>query len=119
MAGSAARALLLRLRRRWFGEAGDEVGVVARVVHDLLARAELAGALAFLVLALQEALDVAIARLLEQLAELGDRPQAPLVGERRLDLAPVLETEVDVRLEVVGDGVEQRLVPDVAEALVL
>src|SRR5262245_28135536 len=59
------------------------------------------------------------AGLLEQLAELDDLPQAPVVAECALDQASVAEAEVDVRLERPRQRIEGRLLPDVREAFVL
>src|SRR5262245_6825274 len=121
IASSARRLLslllLLRLRLHWRRDASDDVGVVCRVVDDLRARLERTRALAVFVLLLPEDFDVIEPRLANELDDLRHGPQAPLVGERWRDLAPVRELEVDLREVVAGDRVVRGLVPDVAEAL--
>src|SRR4029450_3844582 len=55
------------------------------------------------------------ARFGEQVAQLAERPEPPVVGPGALDLAAVAELEVDVAGRVVRDRVVAVLVPDVGE----
>src|SRR5262245_53830534 len=100
------RTRRLAVRRQVRAPRGIVVGAVGRVV----------GARTLVRLAIR-ALPVGLhareAGLEEQVAQLGQRPEPPVVREGALDLAAVAEAEVDVVQRAVRDRVEGGLVPHV------
>src|SRR5690606_18183849 len=106
--GPRGRALFLR----------DDVGDPGRIRLAGLGLVELAARLAVVVLALPVDAHLRVAGLVEQLADLRHRPDAPFVREGFLELGAVRELEMDVAKHPVRDRIELGLVPDIREVLV-
>src|SRR5690606_18619743 len=96
---------------------GDEVTDPRGVGIATLDGFEFAVGLAVLVLALPPHRDLAKAGLLQQLAQLRQCPQPPVVGKRTFDFRAVGEAETDVAAVVAADRIVVFLLPEVGEAL--
>src|SRR5690606_10902942 len=96
-----------------------DVSNPCQVGDALLVRRKDAIALAVIVFAFPVHGRFREARLQQQFTDFRRRPQAPLVGERLLDLRAIRKLEVDVAARDMGYRMELRLVPDIGKFLVL
>src|SRR5882672_6879487 len=95
----------------------DDVGDPGGFLADVGAGAEYARAFPARITPLPVHRRLRKARLCEQFGDLRQGPQAPLVGERILQLRTVLELEVDVVHDAVVYRANLVLIPDVGEAV--
>ena len=96
---------------------GDEIRDPRQVGHARRVFLELTVAAALAIVAFPVHAHLRETGLVQQLAQLGQRPQAPVVGERALDLRAVGELEVDVAEDAARHGLELGLLPNVSETV--